>query len=83
MTSGDCLTITCRDKLARDEGFLNWLRDHGLEPNVIHTVHVYDDHMTVEGYELNADGRKFYDPEGDAPGEFEPFDVALKERLPR
>lgn len=81
--SGECLTVTCADPLARDEDFLNWLRVHGLEPTVIHTVHVYDDYMTVEGYELNADGRKFYDIDRRGIAEFEPFDVRLKERMPR
>jgi hypothetical protein len=80
---GEKTTVTCADPLVREETFLAWLRGHGLEPNVIHTVHIGGDSMMVEGYELNADGRKYVDQQTGAPAEFTPFEVKLKEPMPR
>lgn len=76
-------TITCNDPASRDDTFLAWLLEHGLDPSFIHTVHIDSEaaEMKIEGYAQDALGRKYVD-EAKKAAEFRPFIVDLKSPTP-
>jgi hypothetical protein len=53
-------TILPNNALAKDERFLGWLRDHGVEPNTCFKVKLCDDEFTAYCYVLKG-GNKFID----------------------
>jgi hypothetical protein len=61
--------------VARSEVFLDWLRDHGIDPKRVYHVDISIDAVdsptiTVYRYAVNPDGMMYADPEtGDAATE--------------
>ena len=78
----DSTTFTVADPFVHSEPFLEWLREHGVEPNDTFRVDVGDHEITVHQYALNGEGRKYRDPETDEIAYRSPFTVPLKRAVP-
>lgn len=52
-------TIDVGNPLAHSERFHAWLREHGLDPNVVFKVEIADGDVIAYCYELNEHGKKF------------------------
>jgi hypothetical protein len=79
-----CTVVLPTDSLCKREEFLDWLRDHGLDPDVVLKVtNVADRYMVVETFKLDAGGRKYVDCRLDEVAMAEPFAVTIHRPMPR
>lgn len=71
------ITIVPKDPITRDEDFLLWLKDHGIEPIDCYMVKVNRHELVAYCYARNENGRKYVDLEKGEIAKAEPITVAL------
>lgn len=76
------LVVNAGDPIARDEGFLAWLRSHDIVPAVTYRVEIKNDKIKVFQYDVDSEGHKFVSDEDGFPSIKKPFSVPLHEDPP-
>lgn len=78
----DPTTFAVDNPFVHTEPFLDWLREHGVEPNDTFRVDVGGDEITVHQYALNGEGKKYFDQDKGRIAYREPFTVPLERPVP-
>lgn len=79
-------TVLPNHKVAKETTFLDWLREHGVEPNDCYRVDMNAHNMVVYCYKRNARGYKYIlvdsedDEQNGKPAKEEPRTIEYKRR---
>lgn len=79
-----CTVVPADDSLARRDEFLDWLREHVPDHEVVKSItNVADRYMVVETFHVDNGGVKRYDHVRHEPIMEPPFAVAIHRPMPR